>query len=47
MTDLQPTDLAFGWLKIMAFAWVSSPVILMNHTPLGRVYTRLIFSLRC
>ena len=37
MTGLQPTGLAFGKMKITASA------ILVNHTPLGRVKTSVIF----
>ena len=46
MTGLQPTGLAFGRVKITAFAslqvYIAIPV---NHTPLGRVKTCVVFIL--
>ena len=45
MTGLQPTGLAFGRVKITAFAWLASLAILVNHTPLGRVKTCVIILL--
>ena len=46
MRGLQPTGLAFGRVKITAFALLQVYIaILVNYTPLGRVKTCVIFLL--